>query len=129
MWTKDRTHNLVVRLRHNVIRAGLYRISLAYWRISLADVAAKLGACWTRLLQAGCDGAPMCLGCAHTWHTCSPPKQRVALECDMWNVEQSWSVVGPDYAIASPELDALTSVLSSQGVPCDQLRAGDLDLL
>ena len=43
VWAKDRTHNLVVRLRHNVIRAGLYRISLAYWRISLADVAAKLG--------------------------------------------------------------------------------------
>ena len=39
----DRTHNLVVRLRHNVIRAGLRRISLAYFRISLADVAAKLG--------------------------------------------------------------------------------------
>ena len=39
----DRTHNLVVRLRHNVIRAGLRRISLAYSRISLADVAAKLG--------------------------------------------------------------------------------------
>lgn len=39
----DRTHNLIVRLRHNVIRAGLRRISLAYARISLADVAAKLG--------------------------------------------------------------------------------------
>ena len=45
VWMKDRTHNLVVRLRHNVIRAGLFRISLAYWRISLADVASKLGAC------------------------------------------------------------------------------------
>ncbi|KAL4858438.1 putative 26S proteasome non-ATPase regulatory subunit 3 [Chlorella vulgaris] len=39
----DRTHNLIVRLRHNVIRAGLRRTSLAYSRISLADVAAKLG--------------------------------------------------------------------------------------
>lgn len=39
----DRTHNLIVRLRHNVIRAGLRRIALAYSRISLADVAAKLG--------------------------------------------------------------------------------------
>ncbi|KAL4443741.1 hypothetical protein ABPG75_011478 [Micractinium tetrahymenae] len=39
----DRTHNLIVRLRHNVIRAGLRRISLAYSRIPLADVAAKLG--------------------------------------------------------------------------------------
>ena len=35
--------NLIVRLRHNVIRAGLRRISLAYSRISLADVASKLG--------------------------------------------------------------------------------------
>lgn len=39
----DRVHNLIVRLRHNVIRTGLRRISLAYSRISLADVAAKLG--------------------------------------------------------------------------------------
>ena len=39
----DATSNLVVRLRHNVIRAGLRRISLAYSRISLGDVAAKLG--------------------------------------------------------------------------------------
>lgn len=36
----DRTQNLIVRLRHNVIRAGLRRISLAYSRISLADVSA-----------------------------------------------------------------------------------------
>ena len=39
----DKVHNLIVRLRHNVIRAGLRRISLAYSRISLADVAHKLG--------------------------------------------------------------------------------------
>ncbi|PSC71553.1 26S proteasome regulatory subunit [Micractinium conductrix] len=39
----DRTQNLIVRLRHNVIRAGLRRISLAYSRISLADVAQRLG--------------------------------------------------------------------------------------
>ena len=39
----DKVHNLIVRLRHNVIRAGLRRISLAYSRISLADVAQKLG--------------------------------------------------------------------------------------
>jgi 26S proteasome regulatory subunit N3 len=31
----DRTHNLVGRLRYNVLRAGLRRISLAYSRISL----------------------------------------------------------------------------------------------
>ena len=40
----DKTANLVARLRHNVIRAGLRRINLAYSRISLQDVAAKLGA-------------------------------------------------------------------------------------
>ncbi|KAK9818845.1 hypothetical protein WJX81_007258 [Elliptochloris bilobata] len=38
----DKTGNLVARLRHNVIRAGLRRINLAYSRISLQDVAAKL---------------------------------------------------------------------------------------
>ncbi|KAK9786301.1 hypothetical protein WJX73_008975 [Symbiochloris irregularis] len=43
VWAKDRVANLVVRLRHNVIRAGLRRINLAYWRISLADIASKLG--------------------------------------------------------------------------------------
>ncbi|KAJ0085972.1 hypothetical protein Patl1_09490 [Pistacia atlantica] len=39
----DRTHNLIVRLRHNVIRTGLRNISISYSRISLADVAKKLG--------------------------------------------------------------------------------------
>ncbi|KAK9863142.1 hypothetical protein WJX84_002498 [Apatococcus fuscideae] len=39
----DRVHNLIVRLHHNVIRTGLRRINLAYSRISLADVASKLG--------------------------------------------------------------------------------------
>lgn len=38
----DRTHNLIVRLRHNVIRTGLRNISISYSRISLVDVAAKL---------------------------------------------------------------------------------------
>lgn len=38
----DRIHNLIVRLRHNVIRTGLRNISISYSRISLADVAAKL---------------------------------------------------------------------------------------
>jgi 26S proteasome regulatory subunit N3 len=43
VFAADRVQNVIVRLRHNVIRAGLKRISLAYSRISLADVAAKLG--------------------------------------------------------------------------------------
>ncbi len=38
----DRTHNLITRLHQNVIRIGLRRINLAYSRISLAELAAKL---------------------------------------------------------------------------------------
>nr|ABR16257.1 unknown [Picea sitchensis] len=41
-FSADRTHNLIVRLRHNVIRTGLRNISISYSRISLVDVAAKL---------------------------------------------------------------------------------------
>ncbi|CAK9153965.1 unnamed protein product [Ilex paraguariensis] len=41
-FSSDRTHNLIVRLRHNVIRTGLRNISISYSRISLADVAKKL---------------------------------------------------------------------------------------
>jgi len=43
VWARDRVSNLVVRLRQNVLRAGLARIGAAYSRISLADVASKLG--------------------------------------------------------------------------------------
>lgn len=39
----DKTTNLITRLRRNVIRTGLRRVSLAYSSISLADVAEKLG--------------------------------------------------------------------------------------
>ncbi|XP_047330846.1 probable 26S proteasome non-ATPase regulatory subunit 3 [Impatiens glandulifera] len=41
-FTSDGTHNLIVRLRHNVIRTGLRNISISYSRISLVDVAKKL---------------------------------------------------------------------------------------
>ncbi|PIA26750.1 hypothetical protein AQUCO_08900005v1 [Aquilegia coerulea] len=41
-FNSDRTHNLIVRLRHNVIRTGLRNISISYSRISLTDVAHKL---------------------------------------------------------------------------------------
>ncbi|XP_009773691.1 putative 26S proteasome non-ATPase regulatory subunit 3 isoform X2 [Nicotiana tabacum] len=41
-FSQDRTSNLIVRLRHNVIRTGLRNISTAYSRISLADIAKKL---------------------------------------------------------------------------------------
>lgn len=43
MFVADKTQNLIVRLQYNVIRAGLRRINLAYSRISLADVATRLG--------------------------------------------------------------------------------------
>ena len=39
----DRTRNMIVRLRHNVIRAGLRNIHLAYSKISIKDVAVRLG--------------------------------------------------------------------------------------
>lgn len=42
-YKQDGTARLVSRLRANVIRAGLRRIAAAYSRISLADIAAKLG--------------------------------------------------------------------------------------
>ncbi|KAK0577446.1 hypothetical protein LWI29_033062 [Acer saccharum] len=41
-FSADRTNNLIVRLRHNVIRTGLRNISISYSRISLVDVAKKL---------------------------------------------------------------------------------------
>ncbi|XVE94513.1 hypothetical protein REPUB_Repub02eG0015100 [Reevesia pubescens] len=41
-FSTDKTHNLIVRLRHNVIRTGLRNISISYSRISLPDVAEKL---------------------------------------------------------------------------------------
>ena len=42
-FARDKTTNLIARLRRNVIRVGLRRVSLAYSAISLDDVAAKLG--------------------------------------------------------------------------------------
>jgi 26S proteasome regulatory subunit N3 len=41
-WKRDCTLSLVLRLRHNVIRAGVKKISVAYSRISLQDVQKKL---------------------------------------------------------------------------------------
>ncbi|OIT29194.1 putative 26s proteasome non-atpase regulatory subunit 3 [Nicotiana attenuata] len=41
-FSQDRTSNLIVRLKHNVIRTGLRNISASYSRISLADIAMKL---------------------------------------------------------------------------------------
>ncbi|CDY31902.1 BnaC07g15520D [Brassica napus] len=38
-FAQDRTPNLIVRLRHNVIRTGLRNISISYSRISLPDGA------------------------------------------------------------------------------------------
>ncbi|GKV17805.1 hypothetical protein SLEP1_g28267 [Rubroshorea leprosula] len=41
-FSTNRTHNLIVRLRHNVIRSGLRNIGISHSCISLADVAQKL---------------------------------------------------------------------------------------
>lgn len=38
----DATHTLIVRLRQNVIRAGLRNVNLAYTRIPLSAIRAKL---------------------------------------------------------------------------------------
>ncbi|KAL6751922.1 26S proteasome regulatory subunit [Haematococcus lacustris] len=42
VFKQDATLNLITRLHHNVLRTGLRRISLAYSRISLEDVASRL---------------------------------------------------------------------------------------
>ena len=39
---RDRNYKLILRVRHNVIKAGVRRISSAYSSISLTDVAEKL---------------------------------------------------------------------------------------
>ncbi|CAN4107339.1 unnamed protein product [Withania somnifera] len=41
-FSQDRTSNLIIRLKHNVIRIGLRNISVSYTRISLAHIAMKL---------------------------------------------------------------------------------------
>ena len=43
LFAADKVSHLIVRLRRTVIRTGLRRINAAYSRISLADVAVKLG--------------------------------------------------------------------------------------
>jgi 26S proteasome regulatory subunit N3 len=42
VFKKDATYNLVVRLRHNVIRTALRRVNAAYSKISLKDIAIKV---------------------------------------------------------------------------------------
>ncbi|PKI82995.1 26S proteasome non-ATPase regulatory subunit [Malassezia vespertilionis] len=42
LFQRDKTYSLILRLRHNVIKTGIRRISLAYSRISLADITRKL---------------------------------------------------------------------------------------
>ncbi|KAI8811955.1 PCI domain-containing protein [Cladochytrium replicatum] len=38
----DKTHSLILRLRHNVIKTGIRMISISYSRISLRDICLKL---------------------------------------------------------------------------------------
>ncbi len=42
VYTRDRTYTLIQRIRQNVIRAGLKKISLSYSKISFNDICAKL---------------------------------------------------------------------------------------
>ena len=42
VFMNDRNYKLILRVRHNVIKAGVRRISCAYSCISLPDVAEKL---------------------------------------------------------------------------------------
>jgi 26S proteasome regulatory subunit N3 len=42
IFRKDKNHNLIVRLRHNVIKAGLKKLNISYSQISLADICEKL---------------------------------------------------------------------------------------
>jgi len=41
-FSTDGTYSLIIRLRHNVIKAGIRMINLSYQRISLQDIASKL---------------------------------------------------------------------------------------
>jgi 26S proteasome regulatory subunit N3 len=43
IFRRDGTHTLVLRLRQNVIRTGIRRLSLSYSRISLRDICIRLG--------------------------------------------------------------------------------------
>merc|ERR1711979_45749 len=43
LFKKDKTLTLINRLRYNVIKTGLRSINVAYSRISLQDIATKLG--------------------------------------------------------------------------------------
>jgi len=42
IFVRDKTYSLIVRLRHNVIKTGLRKISLSYSRISIKDICGKL---------------------------------------------------------------------------------------
>jgi len=42
VFAQDKIQNLIVRLRHNVIKAGLRMINISYSRISLEDICKKL---------------------------------------------------------------------------------------
>lgn len=42
VFQQDRTYTMIVRLRQNVIKTGIRRLSLSYSRISLRDICVKL---------------------------------------------------------------------------------------
>jgi len=79
LFATDGVSLLVVRLRRTVIRAGLRRLVAAYSRISLSDVAAKLGLesaedAQAVVAKAVRDGALAAkIDSAHAWLLAAPP--------------------------------------------------------
>lgn len=68
IFLSDQTHNLINRLRYNVLRAGLRRISIAYSRISLQVWASLVSAMvWEGILFA-------CFMCVPSHLTKSSPR-------------------------------------------------------
>lgn len=43
LFEKDKNYTLIQRLRHTVIKFGLKKINISYSKISIKDIAQKLG--------------------------------------------------------------------------------------
>lgn len=57
LFKQHKNYSLVKRLQHNVLKTGLRKISISYARISIADVAAKLGMSSLRGMEYICAKA------------------------------------------------------------------------
>ena len=82
VFVADTNHTLIMRLRQNVIRAGLRNISLAYSKIALTDVAQKLALdhpedmelIASKVRAAGCTLAARARG-LHPRGACAAPQR------------------------------------------------------